>query len=135
MTALQSSMAAQFLRFTVAGAIAACANYGSRFIFSLWFPFPAAIVFAYLVGMATAFALMRQHVFEGRGKPMGRQVLWFSVINLLAVLQTLAVSLLLARWLLPAMGIHTHVEAIAHLAGVIFPIATSYLGHRYATFR
>ncbi len=135
MTGPEPSTAGQFLRFTAAGGVAAAANYGSRFIFSLWFPFPAAIVLAYVVGMATAFVLMRQHVFDGRGKPVGRQMLWFTVINLLAVLQTLVVSLLLARWLLPAMGVQTQVEAIAHLIGVIFPIGTSYLGHRYATFK
>jgi putative flippase GtrA len=127
--------AGQFLRFTLAGGVAAAANYGSRFVFSALVSFPVAIVLAYLVGMAIAFVLMRQHVFEGRGKPLGRQILWFTTFNVLALLQTLVVSLLLARWLLPAVGIEQHVEAIAHFFGVIFPVVTSYLGHRYATFR
>lgn len=135
MTGQTLSTAGQFLRFTLAGGIAAAANYGSRFVFSAWVAFPVAIVLAYLVGMTIAFVLMRQHVFDGRGKPVGRQVLWFTTFNLLAVIQTLIVSLLLARWLLPAIGVEQHVEAIAHLVGVIFPIGTSYLGHRYATFR
>jgi putative flippase GtrA len=131
----RQATSAQLLRFVAAGGIAAGANYGSRFLFSAWFSFPVAIVLAYLVGMATAFVLMRQHVFEGGGKPVGRQVLWFTAVNGLAVLQTLIISLLLARWLLPAMGVESHVEAIAHLVGVVVPVGTSYLGHRYATFR
>jgi len=129
------STAKQFTHFVLAGAVAAAANYGSRFAFSMWFSYPTAIVFAYLVGMVTAFVLMRQHVFDAGDKPLGRQVFLFTVVNLLAVLQTLAVSLLLARWVLPGLGVKNHVEAIAHLAGVVFPIGTSYLGHRYATFR
>lgn len=131
----ETSTAGQFLRFTLAGGVAAAANYGSRFVFSAWVSFPVAIVLAYLVGMATAFVLMRQHVFDGRGKPVGRQVLWFTIVNLLAVIQTLIISLLLAHWLLPAIGVEQHVEAIAHFFGVIFPIWTSYLGHRYGTFK
>jgi putative flippase GtrA len=129
------STARQLTRFVLAGGVAAAANYGSRFIFSTWFSYPVAIVLAYVIGMVTAFVLMRQHVFDARDKPMGRQVFLFTIVNVLAVLQTLIVSLLLARWILPGMGVATHVEAIAHLVGVIFPIGTSYLGHRYATFR
>ena len=129
------STARQFTHFVLAGGVAAAANYGSRFIFSAWFSYPAAIVLAYVIGMVTAFVLMRQHVFDARDKPMGRQVFLFTIVNVLAVLQTLVVSLVLARWILPGMGMVTHVEAIAHLVGVIFPIGSSYLGHRYATFR
>lgn len=125
----------RFTLFLIAGGIAAGANYASRFGFSLWFSYPTAIVLAYLVGMAVAFALMRQYVFEGRGKAWGPQILRFVGVNVLAVLQTLLVSLLLARWLLPAAGIVEHAEAIAHAVGVAVPVLTSYLGHRHATFR
>jgi putative flippase GtrA len=127
--------AKRFGLFVVAGGIAAAANYGSRFGFSLWFSYPVAIVCAYLVGMAVAFVLMRQYVFEGNGKPLGPQVVKFGLVNLLAVLQTLAVSLVLARWLLPAVGVTAHVEAIAHAVGVAVPVITSYFGHKKATFR
>lgn len=125
----------RFGLFLVAGGIAALANYGSRFGFSVWFSYPVAIVLAYLVGMAVAFALMRQYVFAGRGKAIGPQALRFVGVNVLAVLQTLIVSLLLARWLLPATGIVEHAEAIAHAFGVAVPVVTSYFGHRLATFR
>jgi putative flippase GtrA len=127
--------ARRFGLFVVAGGIAAAANYGSRFGFSLWFSYPVAIICAYLVGMAVAFVLMRHYVFDGGGKALGPQVVKFALINLLAVLQTLVVSLLLARWLLPAIGISEHVEAIAHAVGVAVPVITSYFGHRKATFR
>ena len=125
----------RFGLFLVAGGIAAAANYGSRFGFSLWFNYPVAIVLAYLVGMTVAFLLMRQYVFDGRGKALGPQVWRFALVNVLAVLQTLVVSLVLARWLLPALGVTQHAEAIAHAVGVAVPVVTSYFGHKLATFK
>lgn len=125
----------RFLRFLAAGAAAAGVNFGSRFVFSVWLPYPWAITCAYLLGMVTAFFFMRQYVFAGRGKAIGPQAVKFAIVNGLALLQTLVVSLLLARWLLPAMGFNTHSEAIGHAFGVAIPIVTSYLGHRYATFK
>jgi putative flippase GtrA len=128
-------LSAQFLRFVVAGGVAAAANYGSRFAFSAWLPYPAAISCAYLIGMAVAFALMRRYVFAAGGQPMLPQVLKFVLVNMFALLQTLVVSLVLARWVLPAMAVTTHAEAIAHLVGVVVPVFTSFIGHRQATFR
>jgi len=125
----------QFVLFVVVGGIAAGANYGSRFAFSQWVGYPVAIVLAYLVGMAVAFALMRQYVFEGRGKALAPQIVTFVAINALGLLQTLVVSLALARWVLPRLGVTEHAEAIAHAAGVAVPVVTSYFGHRHGTFR
>jgi putative flippase GtrA len=126
---------AQFLRFVLAGGLAAGANYGSRFAFSLWLPFAAAVVLAYLVGMAVAFLLMRRFVFDATGQPLAPQVVKFVLVNLLALVQTLAVSLVLARGILPWLGVTDHAEAIAHFVGVGVPVFTSFLGHRHGTFR
>ena len=128
-------LGAQFIRFVAAGGIAAAANYGSRFVFSLWLPYPAAITLAYLVGMTVAFLLMRQFVFAATGQPVLPQVAKFAVVNAFALLQTLLVSLVLARWLLPLLGMTEHVEAVAHLVGVAVPVFTSFVGHRSATFK
>ncbi|MFN7570369.1 MAG: GtrA family protein [Betaproteobacteria bacterium] len=135
MSVAQPASSREFALFLVAGGIAAASNFGSRFAFSLWFSYPVAIVLAYLVGMAVAFVLMRQYVFTGRGKALAPQVLKFALVNAAAVLQTLVVSLLLAHWLLPALGVDRHVEAIAHFVGVAVPVVTSYFGHRWLTFR
>ena len=128
-------MTPQFVRFLFAGGIAAAANYGSRFLFSEWMPYGAAIVLAYLVGMLVAFVLMRGHVFEARGGALGPQILKFAAVNLLAVVQTLLISLFLARWLFPLWGVVAHAEALAHLVGVLVPVVTSYFGHRLLTFK
>jgi putative flippase GtrA len=130
-----AAISRQFVLFLVAGGVAALANYGSRFAFSLWVAYATAIVLAYCVGMLVAFVLMRQVVFSGAGKALWPQIWKFVLVNLLAVAQTLVVSLVFAWWLLPAMGVREHAEAIAHAIGVMVPIFTSFLGHRMATFR
>ena len=128
-------MTPQFLRFLVAGGIAAGANFGSRFLFSLYFDYGTSVFFAYLVGMLVAFILMRGHVFNASQGSLAPQVAKFVGVNVLAVLQTLVISLLLARWALPSIGIIDHAEALAHLVGVLVPVVTSYFFHKFYTFR
>ena len=130
-------IALEFPRFLIAGGIAAAANFGSRFVFSIFFSYAIAVVLAYLVGMVVAFLLMRGHVFNARNGSLAPQVTKFVGVNVLAVLQTLVISLLLASWLLPNIGITDQVkaEAIAHLAGVLVPVVSSYVGHKFLTFR
>jgi putative flippase GtrA len=124
----------QFAKFLVAGGLAAGSNFGSRFIFSTFMPYGLSIVFAYLVGMLVAFLLMRGHVFDARNGHVLSQVVKFTVINALAVLQTLAISLLLASWMSQWVSVDES-EALAHLVGVLVPVVTSYFGHKYLTFR
>lgn len=126
-----------FLRFLLASGTAAGVNFGSRFGYSALLPghYAVAITLAYLTGMVTAFALNKRFVFTQGTDSTRRQFLWFTVVNLAGVAQTLAVSLLLARWLLPALGVVTHAETLAHLVGVLVPAFTSFLGHKYLSFR
>lgn len=85
--------------------------------------------------MVVAFVLMRQHVFDAKKSALGPQIMKFVGVNVLAVLQTLAISLVLARWVFPKLGIVEHAEAVAHLVGVLVPVVTSYFGHRMLTFK
>ena len=126
---------AQLVRFILAGGTAAAANFGSRILLSRWLSYEAAIVVAYLIGMLTAFVLNRAFVFAQVENTLRSQVSWFIAINLAAVLQTLLISLLLARVLFPAIGMEFHPETLAHAVGVAVPVITSYLGHRRFTFR
>ncbi len=125
----------QFCNYLLAGGTAAAANFGSRFIFSLWMRYEWAVLLAFLVGLATGFLLMRTYVFDAQGKAPGPQLLRFVAVNLLAAVQTFVISVALARWLLPTVGIESHAEAVGHLAGVVAPMITSYFGHRLLTFR
>jgi putative flippase GtrA len=128
------SLKSEFAGFLVAGGLAALANVGSRILFSQFASYPVAIMLAYLVGMITAFLLMRGQVFGTQGKRLSGEIPAFVVVNALAVLQTLLVSLMLDYYVLPWMGVHQHAETIAHLVGVAVPVVTSYYGHKYWTF-
>jgi putative flippase GtrA len=125
----------QFRRFLLAGGTAAAANFGSRFLFSLWVPYEWAVLLAFLVGVAVGFMLMRTYVFDAQGKAPGPQLVKFVAVNLFAAAQTLVISVLLARWTLPILGVESYAEAAGHLAGVAAPIITSYFAHRLLTFR
>jgi putative flippase GtrA len=117
------------------GCVAAAVNVGSRIFLNRWMPYSAAIVVAYVCGMLTAFILNRLFVFRETVNPLHRQAFWFTIVNLAAVAQTLIVSLLLARWLFPAIGFHWHIDTVAHACGVVAPIVTSFIGHKHLSFR
>ena len=128
------SARSQFAGFLLAGGIAAAVNFLSRILFNQVLGYATSIVLAYLVGMVTAFLLNRHAVFAPSGKSVKVEAFWFSVVNVLAVLQTLVISLLLANWGLPALGIDAFRKEIAHAIGIAVPAVTSYFGHRYWTF-
>lgn len=124
----------QFLAFLLVGGFAAFFNWLSRFFFSDFMSFSAAIVLAYLIGMVTAFVLSRLVVFEKSGRSARSDFLRFAIVNVVAVVQVWLISVALAGWLMPWAGFTWHAEEIAHAVGVAAPIATSYLGHRHFTF-
>ena len=128
------SSRSQFAGFLVAGGIAAAVNFASRIVFNLFLGYATSIVLAYIAGMFTAFLLNRHGVFAPSGKAVGVEAAWFIFVNVLAVLQTLFVSLLLADFLLPWLGVEVFRKEIAHAVGIAVPAVTSYFGHRYWTF-
>lgn len=132
---IASLMRSQFALFVLVGGTAAGVNFGSRIVFGLWMGYATSIVLAYLVGMTTAFCLNRLFVFRETTSALHHQLTWFIVVNILAIAQTLLISLLLARWLLPAIGWTWQVELCAHAVGVAVPVVTSYIGHKKLSFR
>ena len=125
----------EFLRFLLAGGVAALANIASRLLLSTVMPFEAAVALAYLVGMGTAFLLMRSFVFgatqSGPGAELGR----FALVNLVALFTVWLVSVALARIVFPATGFTWHAVTIAHVIGVLSPVVVSFWGHKAFTFR
>lgn len=128
-------MKSEFARFIVVGAIAASANIGSRVVFNLWVGFVTAMTMAFVVGLITAFVLNRNWVFLRSGKRWPNEATWFVLVNLLGLAQTIGISWILARHILPGLGQTVLVPGTAHTIGVIIPIATSYLGHKHFTFK
>lgn len=127
-------MNSEFRRFVAVGGIAAAANVGSRMLFGLWLAYLPSIVLAFFVGLSTAFGLNRAWVFARSGKHWANEASWFTAVNLLGLLQTVIISLLLARYVLPLLGQKHGVDTTAHAVGVVVPIVTSYFGHKYLSF-
>lgn len=125
----------QFLYFILSGGVAAGLNWGSRFLFSQVAPFELALILAFFVGLSSGFILMRFFIFDGGGKPITPQAGKYIAVNVFALLQTLLISLIFARWALPAVGITDNAEGLGHLIGVLVPVVSSYFGHKYLTFR
>jgi putative flippase GtrA len=124
----------QFGAFMIAGGIAAAANIGSRILFSLVMPYELAIVFGYAVGVTIAFGLNRRYVFRDATGSTHGQYGRFVLVNVVAFAQVWLVSVGLARFLFPAIGFSWHSETIAHVVGVLSPVATSYLLHKHFSF-
>jgi putative flippase GtrA len=125
----------QFRRFLLAGGIAACVNIASRMVYDLLVPYSVAIVLAHVTGMATAYLLTRRYVFTASGRDHLESSFRFAVVNLAGVAQTWLVSMFLGNHALPAMGMTNHAHDVAHVIGVGAPVFTSFMAHRYWTFR
>ena len=125
----------QFGAFLLTGGVAAVINFGSRILYSRAVDFSSAVLLAYLSGMVTAFVLARTFVFVDSRQSLGRSGMLFVLVNLVALLQTWAISLGLAHYLFPALGVSRFADEMAHAVGVAVPVVTSYLGHKYWSFR
>jgi putative flippase GtrA len=125
----------QFLVFLITGGVAACINFSSRLLYNQWMSFSSAIVLAYLTGMIAAYVLVRTFVFTESRQALTQSIAFFLLINVLGVAQTWVVSMLLAFQLLPALEIRMLVPEISHAVGIMVPAFTSYLGHKYWSFR
>lgn len=132
---LSNFISKQFLIFLGTGGLAALVNFSSRFFFNKFMGFSWSVVASFLVGMVTAFILAKMFVFQTTTNSTGQSIFYFCLVNIFAFLQTWGISLLLAYKILPALGIQRFVDGIAHLTGIMIPVFTSYLGHKYFSFR
>ncbi len=124
----------QFALFLLTGGMAALVNFTSRILLSRFVDYSIAILLAYIIGMITAFILAKRFVFKESQQRIRHSVLYFILVNLVAVLQTWIISLGLAYYVLPYFGFKQFVSEIAHAIGLIFPIVTSYIGHKKYSF-
>lgn len=125
----------QFIAFLITGGIAAIANFGSRIVYNEWVGFSTAIILAYITGMITAFVLARIFVFTNSRRALHSSAFYFVLVNIVAAAQTWIISIVLAFYVLPSMGVEIYVREIAHAVGVIVPVFTSFISHKYLTFR
>ena len=137
MAATQTASAnfGQFIAFVATGSLAALANLISRYFLNLAMPFEAAVVLAYVVGMAVAFVLFQKVIFGNPGTSLRRRLIRFTQVNLVGMALAWLISTLMARLLLPSVGWTFHPFEVAHLIGVAAPTFSSYFLHRGYTYR
>ncbi len=132
---MRSFLSRQFMLFVLTGGVAAFVNFGSRIIYSGWVDYSTAIIAAYATGMITAFVLAKVFVFKRSRQSLRNSAAYFALVNVLALVQVLVISIGLAIYVLPWVGVEHYAEEVAHAVGVAFPVFTSYLGHKYWSFR
>jgi putative flippase GtrA len=128
-------MISQFSLFLLSGGCASLMNWGSRFLFSEYFNFQVSVVLAFFVGLLSGFILMRLFVFREPDGSMQSQVTKYLIVNMLALAQTFIVSIIFLKIINGSFESRDTAEATAHAIGVVIPVFTSYLGHKYFTFR
>lgn len=124
----------QFYKFIIAGSIAALSNFCSRFFYSTFVSFGLAVIFAYITGMIVAFILFKLFVFKDSKQTMNKSILYFILVNIVALIQVYIISVGLADYFF-YIKFHFYPEAVAHAIGIFFPTLTSFIGHKNFSFR
>ena len=132
---IQHFFSKQFIIFLITGGIAAAVNFLSRIFYNQYCSFSSAVIFAYLTGMVTAFFLAKLFVFKSTSQSLKRSAVIFTLVNMVAALQTWIISMGFNYYILPALGVERYVAEIASAIGIAFPVFTSYLGHKHWSFK
>lgn len=125
----------QFFKFVLAGGFAALVNVVCRYLLNLYMSYEIAIVIAYLIAMTVAYILSRRYVFEKTPDGVVRESMKFALVNAVAIVLVWITSVGLARLIFPAIGFTWYADDIAHMIGVMVPAISSYVGHKYFTFK
>ncbi|MDR2437059.1 MAG: GtrA family protein [Endomicrobium sp.] len=125
-----------FILFILSGFLAAMVNIVSRWILFHYLPYVLSITIAYILGMLTAFILFKIFVFDAKqsGRTL-RESLIFVIVNLLALAQTIVISVLLVDYLFPYINFTFYPYDVAHIIGTGIPVITSFFLHKYWTFK
>jgi len=123
-----------YFRFLFAGGVAALLNILSRAILSIALNYTLSIIIAHLIGMTVAYLLMKAIAFDDSGRNFTSEYIRFGVVNIFTLCQIWVVSVGLADFIFPQLGIERHAELIAHVIGVFLPAITSYFLHKHFTF-
>ena len=138
-----------FLFFLFCGGIAAVVEISGRWLVNFWLSYDISIVIARLAGMLVAFLLFKFLVFKTAGSGRTQQEGgWFIVVNLLAMLQVWLISIGLAHYIFPWLGMDHQFRCpvstwrlmitpkdIAHVIAVSTTALSSFIGHTLFTFK
>ena len=125
----------EFLRFVAAGGTSAALNFTSRYFLSFVLSYEAAVFLAYLVGILSAYLLVRLFVFPASGRGIRSELFRFTIVNLFGLAQVWLISVGLVRVVFPSFGFVWHPEEVAHFVGLSTLAISSYFAHRHFSFR
>ncbi len=125
----------QFVSFVIVGGTAALVNFIARILYNIHVNYEWAVFLAYLTGMIAAYLLSRYFVFGGTEGSRLTEFYRFALVNLFAVIQVWGISVGLARYVFPAINYDFYAYEVAHIIGLGIPVFTSYLGHKYYSFK
>ena len=123
------------MTFVAVGGAAALVNFLSRILYNIKLSYEIAILMAYVTGMLTAYVMSRYLVFGPSNSNKSVELYRFAIVNLVAVVQVWGISVGLARYVFPWVGFDYYPFEVAHFIGLGIPVFTSYLGHKYYSFR
>ena len=124
----------EFLIFLITGGVAAAVNFLSRIILSyLGMEFYQAVVIAYILGMVVAYILFRVVVFKKSDISLKKSVFMFCIVNLIGIVLTFLLSNFLYYILLKDLSLFR--GEISHGIGIMLPAISSFIGHKYFTFK
>jgi len=132
---VKSFASRQFLKFMIAGGVAACVNFSVGWMLFGWLPLYGDIAVGYLAGMLTAFVLFEKKVFGEHIESRKKSIVVFFLVNTLGLLQTWLVFPLLKDYLFPLMDYHFYAPEIARAIAIMVPMLSSFLGHKFFTFK
>jgi len=132
---MQLLLKSEFTRFLLVGGFAAFVNFLSRMAYSQFLSYRWAVFIAYITGMITAYLLSRLFVFQQSGKHPAHELLYFSLVNLAAVIQVWGISVGLAEYYFPHVQFNFYPEESAHAISLMIPVISSYFGHKFFTFK
>ena len=125
----------QFLAFLLVGGFAALVNFLSRILYNTHLNYEWSVFLAYPTGMITAYVLSRYLVFGPSTRSKRSELFRFTIINIIAVVQVWGISVGLARYFFPFIAFEFYPYEVAHLVGLSIPVFSSYLGHKYFSFK
>lgn len=124
----------RFLRFLFFGGSAAAVNLIARWLLNHIWSFELSVAVAYLIGMVVAFTGTRLFVFQPSANQLWHQFVRFALVNSVSFTLVWTISVGLAKFAFPAIGLTWHADTLAHFIGVLSPTIVSYIGHKHYSF-
>lgn len=136
--AFLSFKSVQFLKFLIAGSIAALVNFFSRFFFDVFLTYVTSVIFAYLLGSIVSFILNKYFIFKVNDEKTSIQLFKFSILAVGAILlASIVVYLLMELYRLFPVSIVSEktTESLAHILSIGVTTIYNFLAMKFFSFR